>query len=80
MLRFARANAPGAEPVLADARSFELPNIYEAVVSVYDSLYHVMSLQELGQVFARVRAALAPSRRFVFDLNTEEDYATKWGG
>jgi SAM-dependent methyltransferase len=80
MLRFARANAPGAELVLAEARSFELPDTYEAVVSVYDSLNHIMSLPELGQVFVRVRAALAPSGRFVFDLNTEEGYTTRWGG
>lgn len=72
MLAIARTRAPDARFVQADARSFELPDRFDAVVSVFDSLNHIMSVDDLRAVFLRVRDALAPGGRFVFDLNTVE--------
>jgi len=37
----------------ADARSFQLPHKIHAVISVFDSLNHIMSPKELGTVFIR---------------------------
>jgi SAM-dependent methyltransferase len=73
MLKFARANAPAAEFIHADARSFKLPRIYQAVLSAFDSLNHVMELTELTEVFRNVRAVLADDGIFLFDLNLEDD-------
>lgn len=78
MLALARARTSDVEFVLADARSFELPDTFDAVVSVFDSLNHIMTSDELRDVFARVRAVLVPGGRFVFDLNTEEAVAAEW--
>lgn len=80
MLRFARENAPAAEFVLADARDFSLPPVCHGAVSTYDSLNHIMSLDELTSAFRGVRAALLPGGRFVFDLNMEEGYRARWRG
>src|SRR5262245_53270333 len=42
MLEFARANAPTAKFVLADARDFSLPCLFDAAVSVHDSINHFL--------------------------------------
>ncbi len=78
MLHFACENAPGAEFIVADARSFKLPGIYHAVVSTFDSLNHIMSLDELTGVFRNVYAALREGGFFFFDLNMEEGYKATW--
>jgi SAM-dependent methyltransferase len=80
MLRYARTNAPSAEFMLADARSLSLPPLHHAAVSTFDSLNHVMELRELREVFRNVHNALAEDGRFIFDLNMEEGYRTRWRG
>ena len=80
MLSYARENAPGVEFLQADARSFELRHKYNAVVSVFDSLNHIMSTKELGLVFLRVHGALRGGGIFMFDLNTEPGYFYEWNG
>ena len=78
MLRFARENAPGAEFVHADARSFSLPDKFDVVISVFDSLNHILSIEELGEVFVGVLAALEPGGVFFFDLNMAGGYFLTW--
>lgn len=78
MLRFARENAPGAEFVHADARSFSLPDSYDAAICVFDSLNHVMRLEELTAVFRNVCAVLREGAPFFFDLNMEAGYGLTW--
>ncbi|MBI4283871.1 MAG: class I SAM-dependent methyltransferase [Chloroflexi bacterium] len=78
MLRFARENAPAGEFIMADARSFKLPPVYHAVVSTFDSLNHIMSLEELTAVFGNVYAALRPGGLFLFDLNMAAGYQACW--
>jgi SAM-dependent methyltransferase len=80
MLGYARENAPGVEFLQADARSFELPRKYHAVISVFDSLNHIMSTKELKSVFVHVYQALRPGGLFMFDLNTEAGYLFEWNG
>jgi len=73
MLRFACENAPGAEFIHADARSFKLPDKFQAVISAFDSLNHVMEFEELKMVFRNVCAALEDDGLFFFDLNLEDE-------
>jgi SAM-dependent methyltransferase len=73
MLEFARANAPSAEFIRADARDFRLPDKFHAVISAFDSLNHVMELRELKMVFRKVHAAMEDSGLFLFDLNLEDE-------
>ena len=54
MLHYAKENAPSAEFILSDARTFSLPPVYNAVFSTFDALNHVMTLLELEQVFKNV--------------------------
>lgn len=80
MLRYARENAPGVQFILADARWLTFPASYDAVISTFDSLNHIMSLEELTQVFRNVHAVLERNGFFLFDLNMEEGYQTRWRG
>lgn len=80
MLDFARRNAPEAEFLLADARAFTLSSPADAVISTYDSLNHVLTLDELAAVFRNVNSALREGGSFLFDLNMEEKYGSRWGG
>jgi SAM-dependent methyltransferase len=76
MLNFARENAPQAHFVHADARSFELPKEFEAALSAFDSLNHIMELDQLIAVFRRVHSVLLDHGIFLFDLNLEEETET----
>jgi SAM-dependent methyltransferase len=78
MLRYARVNAPSAEFLLADARSFSAPRRFDAAVSTFDSLNYMLSEADLLAVFRNVFAALLDGGRFVFDLNLEERYRDFW--
>jgi SAM-dependent methyltransferase len=80
MLNYARDNAPGVEFLQADARSFQLPYKYHAVISVFDSLNHVMSTKELSSVFRSAYNVLRSGGFFMFDLNTEAGYLYEWSG
>ena len=78
MLDFARRRAPSAKFLLADARTFDLPPVHDAVVSTFDSLNHIMCLDELTNVFSNVHAALNDGGYFLFDVNTERGFILHW--
>lgn len=80
LLRYARERAPGVEFIHADARALTLPQVFAGAVSLYDSLNHIMRLDELTLVFRRLQAVLQPGARFLFDLNMEEGYRARWRG
>ncbi len=80
MIRFARQDVPRAEFVHADAREFRKSAAFDAALSTFDSLNHILSSEDLLRVFRNVRQSLAPGGAFVFDLNLEEAYRTGWSG
>jgi SAM-dependent methyltransferase len=71
MLHYARQNAPDGKFILEDARLFQLPPTYHAVVSTSVGLNHMMSFEELKSVFQNVYVALLENGYFLFDLNLE---------
>lgn len=79
MLRYAQQNAPGAAFIVADARSFKLWHQFDAVISTFESMNHILSLEGLTAVFRNVYTALKDEGRFLFDLLLEEAYRTQWG-
>ena len=80
MIAIAKKNAPDADFVVQDARNIALPGTFAAVLSTFDSLNHVMSLDELEQVFRGVFTVLDAGGHFVFDLNMEDGYRSRWRG
>lgn len=80
MLRYARQRAPKVRFRAADARRFKTDKRFDAVISTFDSLNHIMRLTEMKKVFRCVRKSLTPSGHFFFDLNMEEKYLRTWSG
>lgn len=78
MLKFARLHAPRSRFILADARSFNLPPSFEAALSTFDSLNHLMTLAELEAAFKNVHEALLPEALFLFDMNMESGFVSHW--
>jgi SAM-dependent methyltransferase len=79
MLQYARQNAPQAQFILDDARYFNLPSTFNAVISPSGSLNHMMTIKDLRQVFAKVYNALLDNGVFLFGLNLEDGYKS-WNG
>jgi SAM-dependent methyltransferase len=77
MLHYAQRNAPEAKFHLADVRSFNTAERFDAAFSTSASLNHMMSLADLEQVLSNVYQALKPGGLFLFDLN-HHDQMQKW--
>lgn len=80
MIEIARRNAPDVEFLVQDARELSLERRFAAVFSTFDSLNHVMSLDDLERVFRNVHAVLEAGCCFEFDLNMEDGYLQRWRG
>ncbi|MBE7414324.1 MAG: class I SAM-dependent methyltransferase [Deltaproteobacteria bacterium] len=78
MLRFAKRNTPAAGFFAADARAFFFPARFDAVVSTFDSMNHMMEPRDLDRVFRNVSASLCEGGVFAFDLLLEEAYEVMW--
>ena len=78
MLRFARRNAPNAAFICADARDFELPTAFDIIISTYDSLNHLLTIDDVGQVFRNVQRHLKQDGVFLFDMNLDAGFRSRW--
>ena len=70
MLKQARAKLPEAELILERFETLDLGKRFDLIVSLFDAINHVPSLEVLSGVFMRVRDHLMPNGWFVFDVNT----------
>jgi hypothetical protein len=52
---------------------------FDAAVSTFDSLNHILGLEQLEAAFRNTAAALRPGAPFVFDVLFEEAYQTRFG-
>ncbi len=80
MLQYARRNAPEATFSNADARFFDLPVDFALVFSTYDSLNHLLTLADLSKVFRNVYNHLQTGGFFVFDMNLDSGFRSRWAG
>lgn len=80
MLAQARVNAPSATFHLADARRFELSTPFDIALSTFDSLNHLLTLDDLELVFRNVHRQLGSGGIFVFDMNLDSGFRSRWAG
>jgi SAM-dependent methyltransferase len=77
LIAHAREELQTVDFKVQDARALQLPPAYfKGVLSTFDSLNHILTLEGLKKVFSGVLRALHPSGLFVFDMNLEEAYGT----
>src|SRR5262249_20431684 len=72
MIAHARRNVPAAVFHVGDAASVQLPAGFDAAVSTFDSLNHILGYERLEAAFRNTGAALKPGAPFVFDILFEE--------
>lgn len=80
MIEIARENAPGADFHVQDVRQPLAPGDFAAAFSTFDSLNHMMTLDDLTRVFRNVRDVLRAEGCFAFDLNMAAAYEARWRG
>jgi len=80
MLALARESSPELEFIHADARDFSFDEPFDACLCMFDSLNHLMALEELANAFSNVHQALRSSGIFYFDMNMEKKYIEEWTG
>jgi SAM-dependent methyltransferase len=75
LITLARQHLPSARFYLQDVRNLDLPERYEAALSTFDSLNHILTLAELRTAFHAIHTQLQAGGIFVFDMNLPEAYA-----
>lgn len=70
MLDYAARRCPSAHLHLDDMTSFSLPEKFDVVLCVFDTLNHVETFAGWQSVFERVREHLKADGIFIFDVNT----------
>ena len=80
MLKYARINAPAATFRLFDVRSFELSEEFDVALSTYDSLNHLLTLDDLTAALRSTYRHLATHGVLVFDMNMEAGFQSRWVG
>jgi len=77
LIALATRDLPGVDFQVQDARELSFDQPFQAVVSTFDSLNHILTFDELCDVFAGVYRSLRQGGLFVFDMNLEEAYGAE---
>ena len=75
LVDIARKQLPEVDLHVQDVRHLELTGPFDAALSTFDSLNHILNLEDLHAVFSGIHATLASGGLFVFDMNLEEAYS-----
>jgi SAM-dependent methyltransferase len=70
MLAIAAQTVPGAHLVQGDMTAFSLPDRFDVIICMFDTLNHVPSFAGWLSLFSRVHEHLADGGLFIFDVNT----------
>ncbi len=73
----ARRELPDVDFRVQDVRAIRLERHYEAALSTFDSLNHLLSLDELRLALQGIHRALVRGGLFVFDMNVETAYLSE---
>ncbi|MCY3413515.1 MAG: class I SAM-dependent methyltransferase [Candidatus Heimdallarchaeota archaeon] len=76
MIKIAQTKTDLVEFIIDDARHFTLAEPVSMVISTFDSMNHMKSIEELDEVFQRVYEALIPGGWFLFDINLPKTLKT----
>ncbi len=74
LIDIARRKLPAARFFVQDVENLFIEDCFDAAISTFDSLNHILSIDGVERAFNRVREHLKPQGTFVFDMNLEEAY------
>jgi SAM-dependent methyltransferase len=75
LIELAKEDLPNTDLRVQDVRHLSVAGPYDGALSTFDSLNHILNLEDLHAVFSGVHGALGAGGLFVFDMNLEEAYA-----
>jgi SAM-dependent methyltransferase len=75
LIQIAREALPDTDFRVQDVTRLDVDGPYDGALSTFDSLNHILTLEDLHAVFSGVYQALASGGLFVFDMNLEEAYS-----
>jgi SAM-dependent methyltransferase len=75
LVEIARQSLPFVQFHIQDVRWLDLAGPFDGAISTFDSLNHMLTLEDLHAVFMAVYGALIAGGLFLFDMNLEEAYA-----
>jgi SAM-dependent methyltransferase len=78
LIEQARRDLPRAKFMVADIREATFEQQYDAALSTFDSMNHLIELPDLEAAFRSVHRALLPGAPFLFDMNMELAYRVDW--
>ncbi len=79
MVQHARENVPAATFHAGNIAEMRPQGEFDAAVSTFDSLNHILTQEELAAAFRNTADALKPGALFAFDMLLEDAYQTHWG-
>lgn len=77
-LNYAKQNAPDAKLFEGDVRKLSLPQTFDVITCMFDSLNYLTLKRDLEKVFCRVRSHLNQHGLFAFDMNTFHGLQDQW--
>ncbi len=77
-ITYAKQNAPDAKIVHGDIRKLSLPQTFDVITCMFDSLNYLTLKQDLAKVFHRVHLHLNQNGLFAFDMNTFHGLQDQW--
>lgn len=79
MVKYARRNVPAAEFHVGNAARCRLDGPFDGAVSTFDSLNHILALDDLQAAFCHAAASLRTGAPLAFDMLLDDAYRTHWG-
>lgn len=74
LIAIAQAKLPSTAFAVQDVCTLAFEGAFDAALSTFDSLNHLLSTEDLAAAFKSIHRALRPDALFVFDMNLEEAY------
>jgi len=72
MLSMARKKVPQAQLFRQDMVAFNLPEKFDVICCVFDSINHVLRFTDWKRLFGKVHQHLSDRGVFIFDINTQK--------
>lgn len=71
MISIAMSKIPNAQYFIQDMTNFELPQKFDVIICVFDSINHVIEFEGWANLFKCVHHHLNDGGVFIFDMNTQ---------
>lgn len=72
MLQVSKEKVPRAKLYSQNMVDFKIDDKFDVILCVFDSINHIIDVEDWKKIFINVKNHLSPEGIFIFDMNTEE--------